>query len=72
MGRERQAQDGEGLLCAGGPFNVHKLKGRVVMSSFYKPGQKLREVKCPPKATQQGLCLELELGLRPKHVLFSS
>lgn len=40
------------------PFNLHKLKGWVVVSSFYKPGQKLREVKCPRKATQQGLCLE--------------
>lgn len=76
MGRERQAQGGEthgAYYVLGTPFNLHKPKGRVLMSSFYKPGQKLREVKSPSKATQQGPCLELELGLRPKpkHVVWS-
>lgn len=37
-----------GLLCA--EFNLHKLKGRVLMSSLYEPGQKLREVKCPSQS----------------------
>lgn len=61
-----------GLLCAGCPLNLHKLKGWVVMSSFYKTGQKFKEVKCLPKATQQGLCLELEPGLRSECMLFLS
>lgn len=36
-----------GLLCAGCPFSLHKLKGWVVVSSFHKLGQKLREVEVP-------------------------
>lgn len=68
MGRERQAPDGETLgpsLCWG-PFLISISLKAGCLSSFYKPGQKLREVKCPAKATQHGPCLELELGLRPK------
>lgn len=75
MDRERQAQGGETrrpTLCQGALFNLHMLKDRLPMSSFDKPGQKLREVTCSPKNTQHGPCLELELSLRPKHMLFLS
>ena len=62
-----------GLLCA--EFNLHKLKGRVLMSSLYEPGQKLREVKCPSQSHTARVWLEQNsssLGLQLSSIFSGS